>query len=73
VTVSGQWLGKHVPVARQQTINNETVGCNNTRAVFSVWSMMRCYKKGTKLGVQLSSAQEAVKRGPEHVKLKNIN
>jgi hypothetical protein len=26
VTVSGQWLGKHIPVARQQIINNATVG-----------------------------------------------
>jgi hypothetical protein len=23
--VSGQWLGKHVPVARQQILNNATV------------------------------------------------
>jgi hypothetical protein len=32
---SGQRLGKHVPVARQQILNNATVGRNN-RTVFYV-------------------------------------
>jgi hypothetical protein len=26
MAVSGQWLGKHVPVSRQQIINNATIG-----------------------------------------------
>jgi hypothetical protein len=34
---------------------------NNGRAVFSVWSVSRSYKQGTKLAV--SSVRESVKRG----------
>jgi hypothetical protein len=41
--VSGQRLGNHVPVARQQILNNTTVSRNNRRAVFSMWSVPRCY------------------------------
>jgi hypothetical protein len=41
--------GKHVPVARQQILNNATVGHSDRRAVFSMWSEQRCYKQGTKL------------------------
>jgi hypothetical protein len=48
VTVSGQWLGKHGPIARQQIVNKATVGCNNKRTVFFMWFMLRCYKQGTK-------------------------
>jgi hypothetical protein len=36
MTVATQRLGKHVPVARQQIINNATGGRNNRRAVFSL-------------------------------------
>jgi hypothetical protein len=48
-TVSGQRLGKHVLVASQQILNNATVGPNNRKAVFSMWSVLRYYKQGTKL------------------------
>jgi hypothetical protein len=34
--VSGQRLGKHVPVAMQQILNNATVGSNNRKIVFYV-------------------------------------
>jgi hypothetical protein len=47
--VSGQRLGRHVPVARQKIRNNATVERNNGRAVFSMWSVPRCYKQGTRL------------------------
>jgi hypothetical protein len=46
--VSGPRLGKHFPAARQQTLNNATVRHNNRRAAFSMWSMLRCYKQGTR-------------------------
>jgi hypothetical protein len=61
--VSGQRLRKRIPVARQQILNNATVGNNNERTVFSMWSVPRCYKEGTK-SVD-SSVQESVKRGLE--------
>jgi hypothetical protein len=74
VTVPGQRLGKHAPVARQQILNNATDGCNNRGAVISVWSMPRCYKQGAKLGELIqSSLPKAEKIGPEHVKLKNLH
>jgi hypothetical protein len=47
--VSEQRLGKHVPVARQQILNNATVGRNNRRVVFSMEPGPRCYKQGTSL------------------------
>jgi hypothetical protein len=42
--VLGQRLGKHVPVARQQILNNATVDFNNRTVVFSTWFVMRGYK-----------------------------
>jgi hypothetical protein len=39
--VFGQRLGKHVPAAIHER--------NNRRAVFSVWSVPRCYKQGSEL------------------------
>jgi hypothetical protein len=42
--VSEQWLGKNVPVARQQILNNEPVGLQQWKTVFSTWSMPRGYK-----------------------------
>jgi hypothetical protein len=45
--VSGQRLGKHVLVARQQILNNET-DYSSGRAVFSTWFVPRYYKQGTK-------------------------
>jgi hypothetical protein len=47
--VSGQRLGKHIPIARHQILNNEKLYCNNGRCVFSTWSVARCYKQGTRL------------------------
>jgi hypothetical protein len=41
---SGQRLGKHVPVVRQQFLKNAT-DYNNGRAVFSTWSVPRSYKQ----------------------------
>jgi hypothetical protein len=61
--VPEQRLSKHVPIARKQILNNATVDYNNGRAVFSMWSMPRCYKQGTR-SVD-SSVQESVKRGHE--------
>jgi hypothetical protein len=46
--VAGQRLHKHVPFARQQILNNVIVGLNNGRTVFSMWSVPRCYKQGTR-------------------------
>jgi hypothetical protein len=46
--ISGQRLGKHVPVARQQILNIATVGRNNESAVFSMLSVPRCYRQGTR-------------------------
>jgi hypothetical protein len=43
--VSGQRLGKHVAVGRQQILNNPTVERNNRRAVFSMWSVPGCNKQ----------------------------
>jgi hypothetical protein len=41
-TVSGQRLGKHVPIARQQILNNATVGLQQwNRRVFYVVSAER--------------------------------
>jgi hypothetical protein len=47
-SVSGQRHSKHVPIAMQQILNKATVGRNNRRAVFSMWSVLRCYRQGTK-------------------------
>jgi hypothetical protein len=47
-TVSGQQLGKHFPVAKQQILNNSTIGSNTKIIVFSMWSVSSCYKQGTK-------------------------
>jgi hypothetical protein len=71
-TVPGQRLGKHVPVARQQIINNAIVERNNRRAVFSMWSVPRCYTQGTKL-VGRQFVWKAVKRRLKRVKLKNLH
>jgi hypothetical protein len=43
--VSGKRLGKHVPVARQQIINNAAVGRNNRSCVFYV-VRAEIYSKG---------------------------
>jgi hypothetical protein len=41
----------YVPVARQQTLINATVGHKNRKTVFYMWSMPRCYRQGTRLVV----------------------
>jgi hypothetical protein len=45
---SGYWLGKHVPFARQQILNNAAVGLQEGKRV-SAWSVLGCYKQGTRL------------------------
>jgi hypothetical protein len=47
--VSGQRLGKHVPIARQKILNNTKVGIQQRTTVFLMWSVPRCYKQGTSL------------------------
>jgi hypothetical protein len=59
--VSGQRLGKHVPVARQQILNNATVRLQQW-VLFSTWSVPRCYKQGTR-SVESEFCSEYVKRG----------
>jgi hypothetical protein len=46
MTVSGQQLGKHIPVARRQIINNATVGLQQWKQGVSMWCMQSCYKQG---------------------------
>jgi hypothetical protein len=70
--VSGQRLGKHVPVARQQILNNATVGLQQWKRGVSTWSVPRSYIEDN-WGVPVSSVRESVKRGLESVKLKNIH
>jgi hypothetical protein len=43
MAVSGQRLGKHVPISRQQILNNITGGLQQSKSVFSTWSVQRCY------------------------------
>jgi hypothetical protein len=72
MAVSGQWLGKQV-AAKQTTEQRPLLGSRflilqqldytNGRTVFSMWSMSRCYKQGTKLVD--SSVQQSVRTGPE--------
>jgi hypothetical protein len=63
--VSGQRLGKHVPVAREQILNNATVGLHNGRAVFSMWSVPRGYRRDEVWNLVDSFVREYVKRGLE--------
>jgi hypothetical protein len=60
--ISGQRLGKYFLVARQQIVNNVTVGLQWKRGV-STWSVPRCYKQGTK-SVDIS-VREYAERRPE--------
>jgi hypothetical protein len=47
---------------------------NNGRTVFSMWSVPRCYNREVWSLVRIvSSVREAVKRGPQRVKLKNLH
>jgi hypothetical protein len=46
-SVPGQWLGEHVPVAREQIPNKATVVLQQCKRV-STSSMSKCYKQGTK-------------------------
>jgi hypothetical protein len=58
--VSGQCLGVHVPAT---TDTNATV-----EELFSIWSVPRCYKQGTRLELtqfRVSSKRECVKKGLE--------
>jgi hypothetical protein len=46
--VPGQRLSKHVPIARQQILNNTTAVLQQWKGGVSGWSALRCYKQGTK-------------------------
>jgi hypothetical protein len=59
--VSGQRLGEHVPVARQQIINNETVGLQQWTRCVSTWSVPRSYLEDN-CSEPLSSVRESVKK-----------
>jgi hypothetical protein len=52
--VFGQRLGKHVPAATHER--------NNRIAVFSVWSMPRCYKQWTRLELSQFCAEVCEER-----------
>jgi hypothetical protein len=66
--LSGQWLSKHVPIARQQILNNATVGLQQWRS--SVFCMVHVERLKGRQGLELSqlsfnSVRESVKRGLE--------
>jgi drug/metabolite transporter superfamily protein YnfA len=61
-TVSGQRLGKHVPVARQQILNNVSFDLNNGNRVF-LRGPCRLVILKTIGATQFSSVQESAKRG----------
>jgi hypothetical protein len=67
---SGQRLSKHVPIVRQQILNNATVGLQQWKRGVSAWSVLRCYKQLSQL--ILSSVRESVKKGLQRVMLKNL-
>jgi hypothetical protein len=46
--ISRQQLGKHVPMLGTRFLIMQWLDCNNGRAVFSMWSVLRCYKQGTR-------------------------
>jgi hypothetical protein len=62
--VSGQRLGKHVPVARQQTLNNATVGLQHWKICVLYVVRAQILQARDKVSL-LRSAQESVKRGLE--------
>jgi hypothetical protein len=47
--VSGPRLSKHFPVAGQQILIMQQLEYNNGNGVFSMRSVSRCYKQGTKI------------------------
>jgi hypothetical protein len=63
--ICGQRFGKHVPAATNTQPKIELLS--------ETWSMLSCYKKGTKSVVKIKavSGLEAVKIHPERVRLKN--
>jgi hypothetical protein len=62
--VSGQRLGEHVPVARQQILINETVGLQQWKRGVSTWSVQRSYLEDDR-GDPVSSIRKYVKKGLE--------
>jgi hypothetical protein len=67
--ILGEWLRKHVPVEKQQILNNATAGRNNRRTVFFV-VRAELLQAREKVSCRLSSVKEAVKIEPERVKLR---
>jgi hypothetical protein len=48
MAVSRQQLGKHVPVAMQQILNNATIGLQQWKRGVSAWPVPMFHKQGTK-------------------------
>jgi hypothetical protein len=66
-----QRIGKHVPAATNTHATIELL----LETVFSTRSMQMAYNEdrwGDTVSLELSSVRESVKRGHEHVKLKNL-
>jgi hypothetical protein len=61
--VSGQRLSKHVPIARQQNLNNARVGLQQWKSCFLCGLWPDIISKGQ--GQLFSSVRESVRRGPE--------
>jgi hypothetical protein len=62
--VSGQWLGKQVPVARQQILNKATIGLQRWKSCVSYVVHAKMLQARDKVSlVQFSSVPESVKRG----------
>jgi hypothetical protein len=61
---SGQRLGKHVPVARHQVLNNATVGLQQWKNCFLPSPCRDVISKGQDQSL-VSSVRESVKRGLE--------
>jgi hypothetical protein len=62
--VSGQRIGKNVPVARQQILNNTTVEIQQWKHGVSTWSVPRSYLEDN-WGASVCSVRECVKTGLE--------
>jgi hypothetical protein len=57
-----QRLGKHIPVARQQIINNATVGLQKWKWGVPTWSSPDVISKGQRQLEECSAESPAVKR-----------
>jgi hypothetical protein len=62
----------NTPFAKQQILNNAAVGLQQWELYVSTWFVTKCYKHVI-YQLKVSSAREALKRGPQRVKLKNLH